>query len=274
MKTGTLGPRGSFSEIAALKYDKNSELVFLKHIYEIFEKIKSNEIEQGVVPIENMIEGTVRETLDNLYEAHLMIKKEVIVPIHHCLASKSSEFSKIISHPQALAQCSGFLKEYKDKNFEIEETTSTSRAMEIASGNNDYAAIGSERAAELNNLEILEKEIENNKNNATSFIVVSRNSDVQRKEGVMYKTSMALHPSEDRPGLLFDILAVFKIQNINLTKIESRPTEKKLGEYIFYIDFDGHQQDKNINSAIEFLKTIVPTIKIFGSYETENDNQQ
>ncbi len=274
MKTGTLGPRGSFSEIAARRHDKQTEIVFFRHIYEIFDAVRNAEVDEGVVPIENMIEGTVREVLDRLYENDLKIIKEVIVPIHHCLAAQSDDFSKIISHPQALAQCSVFLKQHKEKYVEVEETTSTSKAMEIAGENLECAAIGSPRAAELNNLKIIGTEIENNERNATRFIIISRTQEERKQEDAKFKTSIALHPAEDRPGLLFDILAIFKIQNVNLTKIESRPTEKKLGEYIFYIDFEGHRQDENIKPVIDFLKSIVPTIKIFGSYETENDSQQ
>lgn len=270
MKIGALGPKGSFSEIAALKYDKDSEVIFFKYFYEIFEAVKKRDMDEGIIPIENMIEGTVREVLDKLYDTDLKIRKEIIVPIHHCLASQSSGFKKITSHPQALGQCSEFLRKYRDKGIAVEDTTSTSKAMELAKEDKDYAGIGSERAADLNGLDIIEKEIENNKNNVTSFIVISREEQKEKKPDAKYKTSIALHPKEDRPGLLFDILAVFKIQKINLTKIESRPTEKKLGEYIFYIDIDGHQLDDNVMSAMDFLRSIIPNIKIFGSYETEN----
>ncbi len=270
MKIGVLGPAGSFSEIAAKKYDKKAEIVFFKYIYEIFDAVKKGRLDEGIVPIENMIEGTVREVLDKLYSTDLKINKQVIVPIRHCLASQSSGFRIISSHPQAIAQCSGFLKKYIEKGIDVRESTSTSAAMELARKEKDVAAIGSEYAAGLNGLNLIARNIENNHDNATSFYVISKEETESRKKA-KYKTHIALHPSEDRPGLLFDILAVFKIQQINLTKIESRPTEKKLGEYIFYIEFDGHQTDKNIQAALVFLRSIIPTIKIFGSYEVQDD---
>lgn len=190
------------------------------------------------------------------------------MPIHHCLASKSEKFTKIISHPQALAQCSRFLEEYKIKKIIIQESASTSKAMELASEDKEYAAIGSTLAAKNFGLKILKKDIENNHDNVTRFILISRNENFEFKSKNI-RTSLMLIPKEDMPGLLFKMLSPFATAGINLTKIESIPTGKKFGEYIFYIEISGSIKENKIKTAIEFLKNMV-NVDVLGSYEIED----
>lgn len=266
-----LGPKGTFSEIAVKKFSSNikeSNILFCKNIREVFESLERGETEQGVIPIENMLDGSVGETLDLLYHKNLYVTAELIIPIHMHLAVKpNSELKNIklvLSKDKALNQCLNFLRKNK---LETKETLSTAEAMKIVSKSKDLdlAAIGTELAAKQYNLKIMKKNIEDNKNNVTRFFVISKQKQPKQinKE---YKTSITIHPKADRPGLLHDLLEAFSKRNINLTKIESRPTKLILGEYIFYIDFLGHEEDDNVRETFKELKNH-NNLKIFGSYE-------
>jgi prephenate dehydratase len=270
-KIAVLGPEGTFTEQAALKYQnetrEKAKLVFLSRINLIFEAVKRNKADKGILPLENMIDGSLGEVLDLLYHSNLKIIEEIVVPIHHCLASlpetSINRIKVVMSHPKALTQCSNFLRK---KNYELKETLSTAEAMrEIKESRiKDAAAIGPELAARKYSLKVLAKNIEDNKGNVTRFIVISKKS-ARKEKGKKYKTSIAIHPSKDRPGLLHDLLGKFAFNNINLTKIESRPTKFRLGEYVFYIDLEGHAQDKKVISAFKEIRKLAE-VKIFGSY--------
>lgn len=266
-RIAVLGPENSYSHFLGEKVfdsDKN-EFILFDNIEAVFKEVSKNENVIGIVPFENMIHGSVRETFICLKKYDIKIVKSFDLSIHHCLASKSKNFKKIASHPQALAQCSDFLEEFRNRGIEIVESSSTSKAMELASLNKDYAAIGNEVAASKNELSVLNKNIENNSNNVTRFVEISKKC-CEFSSNKNAKSSLMLVPKEDRPGLLFEILALFKIKDINLTKIESIPTGKGIGEYLFYIDIEGSVLDDNIKVTIEFLKTIVD-VNLFGSYE-------
>lgn len=260
-KVAVLGPENSYSHILARKLFKGGELVLCKSISDAYNKVSILECNLGIVPIENMINGSVRESLISLVKSGLKIQKAYDLPIHHCIASKTTDFSKIISHTQAIGQCSNFLK---TQGKEVIETTSTSKAMEIASKDQIYAAIGSKEAANEFGLKIISENIENNQDNVTRFILISK----ENKNTKGSRTSMMIIPKKDKPGLLFEILAIFKIKEINLTKIESIPTENKLGEYEFFIEVEGSTNEEKLKDSIDFLKSI-HDIKIFGSYDIE-----
>lgn len=270
-KIAVLGPEGTFTEQAALKYLKErkrkSDLIFLNRISPIFDAITKNESDKGIVPLENMIDGSLGEVLDLLYHSNLKIVEEIVIPVHHCLAvlpeTQEKDIKIVMSHPKALAQCSDFLGK---KDYELKETLSTADAMREISNSKlkNAAAIGPEFAAHKYGLKILTKSIEYRKENVTRFIVISKKEN-SKKKSKKYKTSIAIHPSKDRPGLLHDLLKKFASRKINLTKIESRPTKFKLGDYIFYIDFEGHVADKKVKNTINEIKKIA-AVKIFGSY--------
>jgi len=264
-KLYTLGPKFSYSyNLSNQVYDKdeNCEVICKTSIAEVFEYVNKNKDSIGIVPIENMINGSVRETFVCLKKYKLKISKSYDFGIHHVLASKSKDFKQIMSHPQAIAQSSDFLKKYRDNGIEILEVSSTSKAFELASQDENIGAIGSYVGAVNYNLDILAENIENNSNNVTRFIEI-RNEDFNNVNGV--KTSMIIEPKVDRAGLLFEILSIFKIKDINLTKIESLPTGEKIGEYIFYLDVEANLSDKRLTDAITFLETFVE-IYLFGSY--------
>jgi prephenate dehydratase len=269
MKIGYFGPPGTFTEEAALTV-KGKHRAF-NTISDVFKAVKSAEVDCGVVPIENSIEGSVGITLDLFtHDYDLMIKKEIILPIRHNLIinhnAEIGDIKIVYSHSQALSQCRKFIE---DLNVETCSVTSTSKAAELILGNKSKAAIGTVRAARINNLKIAAYNIQDYKNNLTRFVVINSEDHIRTGND---KTSIVFSLSEDRPGGLYEILGDFANENINLTKIESRPSKEKLGKYIFYIDFEGHHEDEIINNILNMIKSKVGSLKIFGSYPKEGDD--
>ncbi len=270
MKIITLGPKGTFSEQAALKYQEEigggGEIIFGKNIREIFDLVNKGEIKIGIVPVENMIDGSVGETLDLLDHYKLNIISEMVIPIKMCIAGLGdiSEIKKVFSKDKALGQCIDFIRE---KGFETEESLSTAEAMKIVSESKDNSlgAIGTELAAKEYGLKILEKSIEDRKGNLTRFFVISKDKR-DKQEDKKYKTSIAIHIGKDKAGVLHSLLNSFATRKIGLSKIESRPTKKDLGAYIFYVDLIGHEQDEDIQEAIKEIGA-TNILKVFGSYE-------
>lgn len=254
----------SYSHLVGLKVFSDSDFVFCQKIEDIYDSVENGNADFGVAPIENLIHGSVRESIRSLSKCKVKIVHAYDYPIHHCLASLSSEFSKIISHPQALGQCSEFLSSHKDKK--IEETTSTSKAMELASKNKEYAAVGSLEAAKHFNLRVLKEKIEDNHDNETRFFLISKSSESH--EGKKTRTSIIITPHEDKPGVLFEILKIFKERNLNLTKIESIPLGRRIGEYQFFIEISGSESESSISSAEKELASFNNLISL-GSYPLE-----
>ncbi|MDO8511322.1 MAG: prephenate dehydratase [Nanoarchaeota archaeon] len=259
-KIAVLGPAYSYSHLVGKKVFSEQELLLCNSIEEIFIAVTEKKVAKGIIPIENMLQGSVRESILGLLKYKVKIHEAYIVPIRHCVAGKSKQYTKIISHPQALGQCSNFLA---GKN--IVETSSTSKAMETAAQDESFAAIGSKEAAEHYGLQILQENIEDNHDNVTQFFVISAE---EKKISGQTRTSLLLKPKEDRPGLLFHLLAPLASQNINLVKIESLPSGKKMGEYVFYIEIDAHVQEERVKSALEFLRNSVEVYSL-GSYEVK-----
>lgn len=262
-RIAVLGPEYSFCHIAAKKVFPEGEFLFCGRISEIFRAVAEQEAEQGIAPIENMLNGSVRESIMSLLKYKVKINKAFNFPIHHCLASRSKDFSKVISHPQALAQCSNFLQD-----IETIEESSNSKATKMASEDGTLAAIGAREAAEYYGLQVLEENIEDNHDNVTRFILISNEEEDEEAEGEV-QTSLLLNPKKDMPGLLFMILSPFAAQNINLVKIESLPSGRKMGEYVFYLEISGSMLDENIKSAVNFLRSS-NEVYSFGSYKVED----
>ncbi len=265
MKIATLGPKGTFSHQAAQLVKKDAKIIFCKTIHDVLEKVQGKEAKWGVVPIENSVAGTMGLTLDALMEFDLSICKEKIVPIRHNLVvcKNYSKIEKIYIHPQTYAQCEHYLKN-NYPNCEFIETSSNGKSAELlASSCGSYeAAVVPELAAKIYKLKISQKDIQDNKFNVTRFIVLAENG--VRKTGYD-RTSIALYPQIDRPGLLYDLLGEFACRKINLTKIESRPSKGKLGDYIFFIDFQGHIEDTKVKKALKALEKVA-FLRILGSY--------
>jgi prephenate dehydratase len=269
LKIAFFGPPGTFTEEAALTL--GGDHMAFNTISEVFQAVSAGEVDCGVVPIENSIEGSVGITLDLLtHDYDLMIKGEIILPIsHNLLINQDAEIGDveiIYSHSQALSQCRKFIE---NMNVEMRSVTSTSKAAEIIMGKKSSAAISTRRAAEINRLKIVTENIQDYKNNLTRFIIISREDHEKTGKD---KTSVVFSLPEDRPGGLYEILGVFADYNINLTKIESRPSKEKLGRYIFFIDFEGHREDQLIRNIINMIEPKVGYLKIFGSYPKEGDD--
>lgn len=272
MKLAVLGPAGTFSHEAALKYDGNAEMIFVNSIWDVFELVEQKKADSGIVPVENSIEGGVGITLDALIETDEKIKKEIIIPIRHCLCGfgEIEEIKEVYSHTQALGQCRNFLhslnRETPVKTF---QTSSTAAAAEDIAKLKDgkKACLCSRLAAEIYGLKIIREDVHDEKNNMTRFFAINH---ADAEPSGSDKTSFVVFPQNDRPGLLYEMLEIFSKRKINLTKLESRPSKKRLGEYNFFIDAEGHRKDKLINEALQELEKRAKKIKVFGSYPKAN----
>ena len=235
-RVGYLGPEGTFSHEAAVTL-KNVETVACASIPEVLAQVANGTLDQGLVPLENAIEGTVSATIDGLVFDHdLLIEEEIVLPIHlHLLARPGveiEEITKVSSYVHALAQCRGFLE--KLGGAVTEQTTSTSQAArEVAQSDQPWAAVGSSIAGAIFGLEQVASDIEDHPGNATRFVVVGREA-VTAPTG-HDRTTIVCFQNADRPGSLYGILGRFAARDINLTKLESRPTKLGIGDYCFVI---------------------------------------
>lgn len=270
-----LGPNASFSEMAkdlfCVKYNISAYSVPMPTIRQVIEYVEDNPETLGVLPVENSIEGTVRETLDNLMHSknqNIKILSQIIMPIRHCLLARTTEFYSItggvISHPQALAQCQNFIHNELPRNISHIETSSTAEAARsLADYNLTYAAIGSEKTAEVYNLNILRENINDDKSNRTRFILIG---DFETEKTGRDRTSIAF-ATENKPGALMEILNIFYQNNINLSYISSRPSKHEFGDYIFIVNFDGHVKSKKILDTLTKVREKTTFMKFLGSYE-------
>ncbi|MBP3790507.1 MAG: prephenate dehydratase [Methanobrevibacter sp.] len=258
-----LGPKGTFTHEAANMV--GDELVPYCTIPAVMESVNNGETSFGIIPIENSIEGPVGITLDSLaHKFDLKIYKEIIIPINQNLivnpGTKMEDIEDVYSHAQAIAQCQEFIRENK---IQPHYSVSTARASKDIIGYGNKAAIGNKVAAELYGLEILKPNIQDVDNNETRFVVVSKNDHEPTGND---KTSIIFSIYEDKPGGLYDILGIFQKNNINLTKIESRPSKKGLGKYLFFVDFNGHKNDEVVQNILDEIGEKTYFLKVLGSY--------
>ncbi|OIO25518.1 hypothetical protein AUJ14_04055 [Candidatus Micrarchaeota archaeon CG1_02_55_22] len=268
-----LGPKGTFSERAVDNYLEREELnarkLFVGTIAEVFDMVQRGDCEEGIVPVENLLEGSVSQTLDNLARNKVIIQREIIIPIHHSLVALPKalreDVEAIYSHPQALAQCQNYLR-LQFPHAELLPTASTASAIAFVAekASNKIAAIGAKETALNYELKIFEENVEDEKNNVTRFLVIGKKKAAETGND---KTSVVISSGEDRPGLLLDIIKGFARRKINMSRIESRPSRKQLGNYYFYVELSGHQNEQRIKDAIrELEKKNIGTISILGSY--------
>jgi prephenate dehydratase len=273
-KIGFLGPWGTYTEEALLKLlpVTQENLVPYPTEADVIRAVDKGEVEKGMVPIENSIEGSVRVTLDVLaFETNLFIEKEIIIPINHSLMAKPGvkleDITVVISHPQSIAQCRRYLSE-RLPNADVELAGSNAGAAKLVSEQGGtLAAIGPHLAAELYGLEVLDSGIQDFEENQTRFVLIGK--ELAPRTG-HDKTSIVCFIHEDRPGSLLQILQEFSYRYMNLTKIQSRPTKKALGDYCFFIDFEGHVEDEIPASALKCLRCKVRDVKVLGSYPMAN----
>jgi len=260
-----LGPPATFTHLAALsRFGHAAEYVPVRGIPEVFAEVEHGRVDVGVVPVENSTEGAVSHTLDRLIDSELLICGEVLLEIHHHLLSRAAdlaEVKQVFSHPQALAQCRGWL----DRNLphaQTVEVASTATAAERAAEDPTAAGIASELAAEAYGLPILRERIEDLAHNVTRFLVIGRSPQPPTGRD---KTSI-LVSIKDEVGALYRILEPFAAARLNLTKIESRPTRRRPWEYVFFVDFEGHQADPAVEGVLAALRDRCLFLKVLGSY--------
>ena len=284
MKIGYLGPEGTFSEEASKLYCaklgiRGEELIAYGAIHDVLFAVDRGKINEAIVPIENSIEGTIGVVTDMLVkDVNLLIRCEVVVPIYHYLIAQKgirlSEITDIISIPQALDQCREFIQRKLPK-VKLHFAYSTSDAVRqvatslgeklIAHGKikgSVFAAIGTKASARVYEMNILASKI-NARVNQTRFVVLAKKDHPPTRHD---KTSIVFSIRRDRPGGLHDILEIFAERNINLTKIESRPSKKALGDYYFFADMEGHIQNREMSEALSAIKTKTSFYKFLGSY--------
>jgi prephenate dehydratase len=269
-----LGPPGTFSEEALLS---QPDLVVAKRLAlpsfrDVLDAVERREADLGLVALENSIEGTVNVSLDPLIFSHrLWIVRELLLPVDQCLiglpGTALERVKKLVSMPVATAQCRAWLSENLP-GVEEEPCPSTADAVRRVAeeGDPSLAAIGTAHAAELYALEVLAPGIEDHDGNMTRFVLVARPEWGVPAPTGHDKTTIVCFQSSDHPGSLHTILGQFAARNLNLTKLESRPTKKALGEYCFVIDIDGHLADEVVADCLRDLHATLPEVKFLGSY--------
>jgi chorismate mutase/prephenate dehydratase len=264
MTIAYFGPEATFTHQAAIrKFGSSLNYSPHKTITDVFTEVSKRRADYGVVPIENSTEGVVTHTLDMFVDSDLKIVAQIILPIQQCLLGKGKkdQVKKIYSHPQPLAQCRTYLQ-HNFHETEIVETSSTTRAAELASREPNAAAIASSLAAERYNLQILDQDIQDTAINATRFLVLGRQCSPPTGKD---RTSLMLSIA-DQVGALHGALAPFSRYKLNMTRIESRPNKRKAWEYFFFVDFDGHFLDKRVAQALAQVGKKCTFIKVLGSY--------
>ena len=259
-----LGPEGSFGHAASIKhFGSSTRYIPIQPQTGIFIEVESDKADYGVVAIENSIDGAIRETQDMFIASNLQICAEIMMPISHNLLSNSQpeEITRIYSHTQPFAQCRNWLYNHF-RDIERVEVTSTSEAAKIVAKEEGAAAIASKLAAELYGLKILYEGIEDKPGNTTRFLVVGKHCGGRSNDD---KTSV-LFSVRDQPGALWEVLGVFRKYNLNLSKIESRPSRTKAWEYVFFADIEGHTEDEAVKAALDEIEETCVSLKNLGSY--------
>ena len=260
-----LGPPATFTHLAAIaRFGSSTEYLPVSNISDVFSEVETDHADYGVVPIENSTEGAINNTLDMFVTSSTRICAEILLNISHCLMSKKeskNDIKRIYSKAEVYGQCKIWLKA-NIPNAEFIETSSTTRAAEIAAKEKGSAAIASKLAAQIYKLNIIQSSVEDIHSNVTRFLVISKSPTQKSKDD---KTSI-MFSSKDRVGSLHEILGVFRKHKINLSMIESRPSKRKAWDYYFFTDFDGHVTDKKIAAALMDLDRKCKFVKILGSY--------
>jgi len=259
-----LGPQATFTHQAAMKkFGSMVSYQSCNNISDIFNEVEKGTCDYGVVPIENSIEGVVTHTLDMFMDSDLKICAQIILEISHNLLSNSAKekIRKIYSKLEVFGQCRIWL-ETNLPRAELVEVTSTSRAAQIAAKEKKSACIASILAAQVYGLKVVAKDIEDSPHNITRFLVIAKDDVGQTGDD---KTSL-MFSIKDKVGALHNMLVPFRKYNINLTKIESRPSKKKAWDYYFFVDLAGHRLDKNVKKALAELEDKCKYLKVLGSY--------
>ena len=264
MTIAYFGPETTFTHQAAIqRFGSSLRYSPQKTIADVFTEVSKKSADYGVVPVENSTEGVVTHTLDMFVDSDLKIVSQIVLPVQQCLMSNSprKQIKKLYVHPQSLAQCRGWIQTHLP-HAEIIETSSNPRSAELAAKEKGAAAIAGVLAAEKYGLRVLEQDIQDNAANATRFLVLGRQCSPPTGDD---RTSLMLSVA-DKAGALHEAIAAFRRYKINMTKIESRPSKRKAWEYFFFIDCEGHAQDRKVAKAIRLLGEHCNFVKVLGSY--------
>ncbi len=265
IKIAYLGPKATFTHLASIHhFGRSANFRQKRNIPEIFDEVERDRVNYGVVPIENSTEGVVNNTLDMFVDSNLKICAEILLEVSHHLLSitgKMENVEKVYSHPQAIAQCRDWL-ENNLPNIPVLDVASTAVAAQNAADDPSVAAIASEFAATLYNLKTLKRKIEDNINNFTRFLVIGKK---ELEKSGRDRTSI-MFSIKDAVGALYKILEPFARNDVNLTKIESRPLKKKAWQYIFFLDMEGHVSDDGVKKTLKELDNNSVFLKVLGSY--------
>lgn len=265
LRVAYLGPEGTFSQMAARNlFGLQARYRECATIDAVFQAVESGDATYGVAPFENSTEGAVSMTSDALIESKLLIRQEHVLPVSHCLLSRAkslAEIHTVYSHPQALGQCRSWLAKHLPR-AQLVQTTSTAAAAREAHSDERTAAIGAELAGEIHDLPILRANIQDRPENATRFVVLAKTDAPPTGAD---RTTIAFGVV-DAKGALRRILSIFETAEVNLTRIESRPSRKKAWHYVFLVDVEGHRKDKNLARALREIARSADFVKVVGSY--------
>jgi prephenate dehydratase len=272
MQTLTLGPAGTYSHRAARAVVADDDIEFAQSVTGIVEAVAEGETDRGVVPVENSIEGSVTEALDAFASHEIAVTREVVTPIRHALLAQDDSFETVASHAQALAQCRSYLETHYPE-VDKEAVASTAQGVERARTDEAAAAIGHPANAGAGeagapDLSVLAEDIQDTQSNATRFLVVEPAGQRSEAGG---KTSIIVYPNQDHPGLLLELLDPFADHDINLTRIESRPSGERLGDYVFHFDLAAGLYENRTNDALAAVESVASEgwVRRLGSYDTE-----
>ena len=266
MRVGFQGEQGAYSEAAALQVFPEADVVPMPHLEDVFEALVAGKVDAAVVPIENSLAGCIVRAYDLLRQHDLFITGETILPIEHCLLALPGqaleEIQRVHSHPQALDQCDAFLRKHGMQPISAHDTAGAARLI-AEEGRRGEGALASRQAAEDYGLEILAEDVQTAHHNRTRFVVLER-SPAARGDGPQ-KTSLVF-ATDHRPGALYHALTPLAEREVNMLKLESRPSRGQPWVYVFHLDIEGHREDGKVREALAALSSITTMLKVLGSY--------
>ena len=261
---GFQGEHGAHSEAACRAWEPSCVPIPYGGFSDVFDEVATGQIDLGMVPVENSLEGPVTEVNDLLVETDVKVVGEIAMPIHHCLIvlphARRGNLKTVYSHPQALAQCRGFIARHKLEARSFYDTAGAAKMLS-EERREDACVIANRLCAELYELKVVNENIEDHASNTTRFVVLSKQSP--GGEGDKCSVIFSLR---HRAGALFAVLKIFSDGGINLTRIESRPTRREPGTYVFFLDFEGSDRDRKVAAVLERLRAAVETLKFLGCY--------